>query len=95
MCQCPPDTYTDPNGRCKAIIHVEQQCHIDSDCNTVEKCIKGSCIEACKVDICGINAQCKSLNHQALCTCPPGYVGNPHIECSNSKNLLLSLATQY
>lgn len=85
MCQCPPDTYTDSNGRCKAIVYSEPQCHVDSDCNNREKCIKGFCIEACKIDICGINAQCKSYNHQSICTCAPGYIGNPHIECTNSE----------
>lgn len=63
----------------------EPGCQSDSDCSDSEKCVYGRCTEACRVDFCGINAQCKSQYHRALCTCPPGYVGNPHIECSASK----------
>ncbi|VEN60882.1 unnamed protein product, partial [Callosobruchus maculatus] len=48
-----------------------------------EKCIRGSCVEACRVDRCGVNALCNSFHHQAVCTCAAGYTGNPHVECAN------------
>lgn len=82
MCQCPPDTIADLSGRCKAIVVVEPQCRVDSDCTDREKCISGNCVEACRIDMCGINALCNSQHHQAICSCSPGYTGNPHIECS-------------
>lgn len=85
ICQCPVDTVIDQNGRCKQIIQVTSQCVTDSNCPETDKCIRGSCIEACKVDICGVNAQCTPRGHRGLCTCAPGYVGNPHVECTNSK----------
>lgn len=61
------------------------QCRVDSDCQSVERCVRGSCVEACRVDPCGLNAQCISQSHTAVCTCPPGFVGHPHIECSIGK----------
>lgn len=55
---------------------------MDQDCRDPERCVQGSCLEACRIDSCGLNAQCISRGHQAHCSCPPGYVGNPHIECT-------------
>lgn len=83
ICQCPPDTMVDPAGRCVAIVAVQPQCRRDNECNNEEKCINGHCIDACYIDHCGVNALCKSFNHQAICTCAPGYTGNAHYECTN------------
>lgn len=30
---------------------------------------------------CGINANCSTVNHKAVCACKPGYTGNPKIRC--------------
>lgn len=46
-------------------------------------------MEACRVDACGVNALCNSLAHQALCSCAPGYTGNPHVECTNGEMILM------
>lgn len=86
MCTCPPDSFTDASGRCKAIEYEKPQCTFDSECSNAEKCVRGVCVEACKVDVCGINALCNSLEHRGVCTCAPGYQGNPHIECTTSKS---------
>jgi len=83
MCQCPKDTIADENGLCKPITVFEAQCQVDSDCSDRDKCVRGNCIEACRIDHCGVNAQCNSRSHQAVCTCAPGYSGNPHTECTN------------
>lgn len=80
MCQCPPDMVVDSSGRCISVRH--EQCHTDNDCSDREKCIRGTCIEACKIDRCGVNALCNSFSHQAVCTCAPGYTGNAHVECT-------------
>ncbi|PNF22176.1 hypothetical protein B7P43_G05064 [Cryptotermes secundus] len=82
MCQCPPDTIADSSGRCKPIVQKQPQCTLDSDCNDSDKCIHSHCVEACQVDLCGVNALCNSHGHRAVCSCPPGYEGNPHIECN-------------
>lgn len=83
LCQCPPETMVDAAGRCVRITQIKPQCVIDSECNDKEKCISGTCIEACRIDRCGVNAICTSRNHQAICSCAPGYTGNAHYECTN------------
>lgn len=83
MCQCPPDTIVDSSGRCVAIVTIQAQCKTDNDCKNPEQCIRGTCIEACQVNHCGVNALCKSFDHGAICYCAPGYTGNAHVECSN------------
>lgn len=87
VCQCSPDTIVDSNGRCRSIVHIQPQCTIDADCLDTDKCNRGECVSACRIDVCGINALCNAAQHQAVCTCAIGYNGNPHVECTNSKFL--------
>lgn len=65
----------------------QPQCTLDSDCNDSDKCIRSHCVEACQVDVCGVNAVCSSYGHRAICSCPPRYEGNPHIECTKGTKL--------
>lgn len=95
MCTCPPDTIADSAGRCKAIIAPKPECVDDSECPDSDKCVSNTCVEACKVDLCGVNALCNSLHHQAICTCAPAYTGNPHVECVNSKSSFLIVTLVY
>lgn len=88
MCRCPIDTTTDNAGRCVPVQPDQPGCRIDDECSDSDKCISGTCILACRVEQCGVNAQCLSKSHRAICTCAPGYEGNPHIECSPSKPCL-------
>ena len=30
---------------------------------------------------CGIEADCKVINHNPICTCPPGLTGDPFVKC--------------
>lgn len=85
MCRCPADMITDSSGRCVPIRQDQPGCRSDDECADADKCILGTCLLACRVERCGINAQCLSKNHRGMCSCAPGYVGNPHIECSPSK----------
>lgn len=83
LCKCPIDMVTDNNGRCKPIQQDEPSCRIDTDCPDPDKCVRGTCILACQVEPCGVNAQCLSQSHRGICSCAPGYEGSPHIECTN------------
>lgn len=67
------------------LVPITPQCKSDQECPLSERCVNQGCVEACRIDPCGINAQCISQNHQAACSCPPGYTGNPHTECSLRK----------
>lgn len=57
------------------------QCRENRDCRNTEVCHTGSCLDACLVLRCGVNAICMSHLHDVICKCPPGYTGNPESEC--------------
>lgn len=82
VCMCPQDTVSDANGNCRAIIHDQPACTANNDCPNTDVCRNGNCILACRVENCGINAQCVSQNHRGTCSCPANYEGNPYVECS-------------
>lgn len=82
ICSCGNDMITDNNGRCVAIKQDQPICTSNVDCGDPEICNHGICVIACRIEACGINAQCLSTQHRAMCTCAPGYEGNPHTECS-------------
>lgn len=64
-------------------------CLSDHDCSTSKKCDAntGQCYDPCTTTdpdlkcTCGQNAFCKTENHEATCTCPPGYEGYPDKVC--------------
>ena len=62
-------------------------CVTDRDCSDPDKCVDGTCRDACRVDPCGANAICKSRLHASSCSCPIGYTGNPRVQCMKSKFL--------
>lgn len=83
VCKCPSDTVSDINGNCVKIYREPApQCTSSIDCPNTDICRNGNCILACKLEVCGNNAQCVSQNHRATCTCPPNYEGNPYVDCS-------------
>ncbi|XP_022245556.1 fibrillin-1-like, partial [Limulus polyphemus] len=53
-------------------------CRENSDCDLSMACIQNKCENPCKiVGVCGPNTKCNVRNHEADCTCPPGFEGNP------------------
>jgi len=64
---------------------------MDSDCSDSDKCIRSHCVQACQVDMCGVNAICNAQGHRAICSCPSRYEGNPHIECTKGMQLFCSI----
>lgn len=49
----------------------------------------------CNPSPCGPNSQCKEVNEQAVCSCVPGYLGNPpncRSECVTSADCALNRA---
>lgn len=77
----------------------EVRCRTDYDCSDTEKCRENAvgqaeCLNACDGPVaCGRNAECTAQHHEPLCTCKPGYHGNPRddkigcqpIECQTSE----------
>lgn len=74
-CTCLPDYLGDPYEECRP------ECTQNSDCLTRMACVSLKCRDPCP-GTCGINAQCQSVNHLPICTCIPGYTGNPFTRCS-------------
>ena len=82
----PPDhCYTDDNcgaghicenNRCVDACRTYHSCPYDQDC------IHRRCQDPCSFfGACGINALCHTNDHKAICTCEPGYTGDPRKSC--------------
>lgn len=63
----------------------------NSDCDRTKACLNNKCKDPCP-GTCGLNAECKVVNHAPSCSCLPGYVGDPISACHlvpSSKHVLL------
>jgi len=61
---------------------LDSQCTIHLDCSAPFACIKGKCTDPCgEANVCGTNATCSVVNHQASCSCPDCYFGQPTVKC--------------
>lgn len=56
------------------------ECMVSSDCVQDRACIKQKCIDPCP-GTCGLNARCQVVNHNPICSCAPGFTGDPFIRC--------------
>lgn len=57
------------------------ECVIHQDCPLHLACFGNKCKDPC-VGSCGFNAQCNVQNHRPLCTCLPGFEGDPFSGCN-------------
>jgi len=83
LCSCPPGYRPDPDAyiRCKPY-----ECLTDPECPTTLACQNENCVDPCK---CARNADCSARNHRGICTCQPGFTGDPYgVACTPSKNAL-------
>lgn len=70
------DAYDDKMG-CQPI-----ECESHNDCSDEKICDLHKCRIACLAhNPCGQNAICSTNNHQQVCTCQPGYTGEPTRGC--------------
>ena len=77
-CICPPDYRGNPYEFCR-----RPECITDPDCPTTLKCENEKCVDPCE---CARHAYCQARNHRGICTCEPGYTGDPYgIACTESK----------
>lgn len=63
------------------------ECMINSECPPNKACRNEKCVDPCQ-GLCGNNARCTVVNHNAICTCANGYNGDPFTACyvDDSKN---------
>lgn len=57
------------------------ECSINAECDTQLACINQKCMDPCPGS-CGINTQCIVRIHTPMCTCAPGFTGNPFNSCT-------------
>lgn len=73
-CKCLQDYFGDPYVGCRP------ECLMNSDCPSNRACLAKKCRDPCPGS-CGINAQCHVINHNPVCTCVSGFVGDALTHC--------------
>lgn len=73
-CTCLPDYFGDPYLGCRP------ECVVNTDCPRNKACTNNRCINPCP-GTCGLNAECAVNMHTPICSCLPGYTGNPLQAC--------------
>lgn len=77
VCECPPGFIGNPKISCGIV-----GCRSNSDCPTNRACINDKCENPCtQSNPCDDTAECKVYNHEPVCACPPGYIGNTKTGC--------------
>ena len=62
--------------------YCKPECMRNSDCKLDSACVTGNkCSDPC-TDNCGLNTDCKVVNHRPVCACLPGYTGDPFVNCN-------------
>jgi hypothetical protein len=79
-CICEENFYGNGYVECVQMV----QCTKNNDCISSQACVNGQCV-APKCN-CGANSECSIINHEAKCSCPRGFVGNPRISCDPPSN---------
>lgn len=73
VCSCLPDMIgAPPNCR--------PECLVSSECPLDKSCINQKCKNPCE-NVCGLNARCLVVNHNPICSCELGFIGDPFIRC--------------
>lgn len=73
-CSCIPEYFGDPYTGCRP------ECVTNSDCDRSKSCMNNKCRDPCS-GVCGLNAECRVINHSPSCYCPIGYTGDPTLSC--------------
>ncbi|KAK8736183.1 hypothetical protein OTU49_004861, partial [Cherax quadricarinatus] len=78
-CSCPSHMVTSRQGQCVNLeLPISVGCRADSECPGDQACLNTRCVTPCS---CGQHAECYVRDHRPICTCLPGYQGNPNIGC--------------
>lgn len=73
VCSCLPNYSGSPPG-CRP------ECVVSSECPLDKACVNQKCVDPCP-GVCGQNANCRVNNHSPICSCAPGYTGDPFSRC--------------
>jgi hypothetical protein len=75
VCSCAKNYFGDAKQGCTP------QCVVNSDCKVSEACDNHVCVNPCSKEPCGINADCRVIEHRPVCTCGKDLIGDPLIQC--------------
>ena len=56
------------------------ECQVNNDCPNDKACMSQRCRDPCPGS-CGAGADCRVVGHNPICSCPPGYTGDPLESC--------------
>ena len=73
-CQC-IDNFIGKPPYCKP------ECMRNSDCKLDKACVTNKCSDPC-LNNCGLNSECKVVNHRPVCACLQTYTGDPFVSCN-------------
>lgn len=73
VCSCLPG-YIGSSPNCRP------ECVVSSECIQDKACVNKKCVDPCP-GTCGQNARCQVVNHNPICSCSPGFSGDPFIRC--------------
>lgn len=74
-CKCIQEYFGNPYEGCRP------ECVLNSDCSSSLACIRNKCNDPCP-GICGLNAECRVINHIPTCSCINHYAGDPFRQCN-------------
>ena len=76
VCACPDGYHATEDGGCDVLPPIKTGCEADDECDSPLACINAICKDPCA---CGRNAQCDIREHRPVCTCKPGFYGDPKV----------------
>lgn len=56
------------------------ECVVSTECPQDRACVSQKCVDPCP-GTCGLNARCQVVNHNPICSCNPGFTGDPFTRC--------------
>lgn len=83
VCSCQPN-YIGAPPSCRP------ECLVSADCPQDRACINQKCTDPCP-GTCGVNARCQVVNHNPICSCPPGFSGDPFAQCARDQSKVPSV----
>lgn len=68
------------------------ECVVSSECSHDRSCVNQRCVDPCP-GTCGYNAQCRVTHHNPICSCNPGFIGDPFVQCIREQSKSDSLTS--
>lgn len=56
------------------------ECVVSTECPLTRACVNQKCMDPCP-NSCGVNANCRIINHSPICFCNSGFTGDPFTAC--------------